>query len=120
MADIAKPLQIRRVKAKKIRIFRGFDDKRIRQRNYGIYFYFNPAAFRIAWHVPVGTPLHHGKLHESGVDDQPWRNSEQSLSVLSVEIPPVRATGPVRQISPVTTIAREQKQLPAVRKIDIL
>jgi len=71
VADTGKPLQIWRVKTKKIRILRGFDDKGIGQRDHGIYFCFKPAAFRIAWQVPVGTSFAPWEIYTN----QAWMTS---------------------------------------------
>ena len=55
MTDPGESFQVRRVKPEEIRVFRCFDNQRIRELNHGVSFCFNPAAFKIAWHVPVGT-----------------------------------------------------------------
>src|SRR2546427_8890659 len=60
------------------------------------YFRFRPAAFKIAWHVPVGISFAPWNLHESDVDGQPLRNTGLSPSALSSGSPPVLATESVR------------------------
>ena len=59
MANAAEALEFRRIKAEEIRLFGGFNDERVREVDHskGSYRFLMPAAFKMAWQVPVGTSL---------------------------------------------------------------
>jgi hypothetical protein len=49
VTDTGKPIQIGRIKAKKIWIFGSFDNQRVRQRDHGIIFVSDPAETPTFW-----------------------------------------------------------------------
>jgi hypothetical protein len=69
VTDTGEPIQIGRIKAKKIWIFGSFDNERVRQRDYRIIFVSDQRLSKFHGTFLLGSLLRRESLHES---DDRW------------------------------------------------
>ena len=70
VTDTGEPIQIGRIKAKKIWIFGSFDNERVRQRDHRIIFVSDQRLSKLHGTFLSAPLSRHENLHESGVDGQ--------------------------------------------------